>query len=191
MTLERVIEDTLRKSRERAEEIRRRAEEERRRIIEEAERRAEEIKRRKRREAEETAKRMRIQELSSARIEAKRRILKLQKEIFERCYQEGLKAISELPEERREKILRRLISEAERESARIYSNKKEEELVKKLTELEYGGNIDCVGGVIGENSNGSLRIDLRYETIFSSVFDSSIKEIKSMLFGEDEAGNKD
>ncbi|MDK2781640.1 MAG: V/A-type H+/Na+-transporting ATPase subunit [Archaeoglobi archaeon] len=184
MSLERVIEDTLKKSRERAEEIRRSAEEERKRIIEEAERRAAEIKEKKRREAEETAKRMRIQELSSARIEAKRRLLKLQKELIEKCYQEALKAISELPEERRERILERLISEAEKESERIYSNKKEEEIVRKLAKVEYGGNIDCAGGVIGENSDGSVRIDLRYETIFSSLFENSMKEIKSMLFGE-------
>jgi len=191
MTLERVIEETLKKSRERAEEIRKRAEEEKQKILEEARREAERIRDSRRREAQERAKRLRIQELSSAKIEARRRILVLQKELLEKCYEEGLRALSELPEEKRREILRKLISEAEKHGSKIYSNEQEEKIVRELTDLEYGGHLRCAGGVIVESEDGGIRVDMTYDTIFTSIFESSMKEITSILFEDYEVGNKD
>jgi V/A-type H+-transporting ATPase subunit E len=46
----------------------------------------------------------------------------------------------------------------------------------------FGGTIECVGGVVIESADGSRRIDLRFETILADIWRDSIKEVAEVLW---------
>ncbi|MCD4704024.1 MAG: hypothetical protein K8R64_07010 [Methanosarcinaceae archaeon] len=56
-------------------------------------------------------------------------------------------------------------------------------MVKKLSSLEYAGNIDCIGGVVIENEDGTIRLDYRYDVILKNVYEHSLKNTSEILFG--------
>jgi len=97
-------------------------------------------------------------------------------------YQECLNALESIPPK---KILASLLMKVKKEmpeAVSIYSNKRDEELVRSLSDLNYAGNIESIGGIIAENTDGTMRIDYRYETIASNVWNRSLKEIADKLF---------
>lgn len=132
-------------------------------------------------ETEKQIKALRIQEENSLEIETKKIRLNAEKEVLQTAFQYCLKA---LQEQSTEKILKDLLARAQRElpdAAYVSSNSHDTALVKTLTRLTYQGTIDCLGGIIVENKDHTLKLDLRYETIAAAVWDAHLKEIADQL----------
>jgi len=134
-------------------------------------------------EVEEKLEQQRQQVLSSANLEVKRIVLNKRKALLDQVYDQALEQIKELSDGKNEKYLKALIDANEKEGHRIYSNKKSEKIVKKLSSLEYGGNIDCIGGVVIENEDGTVRLDFTFDLILKSTYDKSLKSISDILNG--------
>jgi len=134
-------------------------------------------------EIEEKLEQQRQQVLSSANLEVKRIVLNKRKALLDQVYDQALEQISELPADKNEKYLKVLIEANEKDGHRIYSNKKSEKIVKKLSSLEYGGNIDCIGGIVIENKEGTIRLDYTFDLILKSTYDKSLKAISDILNG--------
>jgi V/A-type H+/Na+-transporting ATPase subunit E len=133
--------------------------------------------------AEDDIKRLRQQEISSANLEVKRTMLNARKEVLDKVYDNAIETIASLPETKQEELLKAIIDENDSNGSKIYSNKDSEELVKKLSSLEYTGNIDCIGGLIIENDNGTVRLDYTYDIIMKNVNEQSLKQTSDILFG--------
>ncbi len=152
-------------------------------ILEEARQNAKKIMGERLAKAEDDIKKIRQQELSSANLEVKRTLLNARKELLDKVYVQSVDVISNLSPEKNEEFLKVLISKYETNGTKIYSNTESEKLVKKLSSLEYAGNIDCIGGVIIENEDGTVKLDYTYDVILKSVNEQLLKKTSDTLFG--------
>ena len=132
---------------------------------------------------EDDTKKLRQQEISSANLEVKRTMLNARKEVLDKVYSQSVEIINDLPSSKNEELLKSIIDTYQGSGAKIYSNKDSEKLVKKLSSLTYAGNIDCIGGVVIENEDSTIRLDYTYDVILDSVNDKSMKQISDILFG--------
>ena len=52
-----------------------------------------------------------------------------------------------------------------------------------MTKLDLAGEIDCLGGVVIENKDGTEVLDFRYDMILKNVNEQSLKQVSNILFG--------
>ena len=183
MPLEPIIEEIIRKGHQQVAEISRSAEEEAEKIISEAKDESREILKKAREEAEKEAERLRRQEISGIKLEMKKEELLRKKEVVEKVYQLLVERVENLSEKERENLLKRMLEKYRGQDYVVYSNKRDEEIVKKISKLQYGGNVDCMGGVILESKEGDYRINLTFDNLIREVYESRMKEVYEKLFG--------
>ncbi|WP_094227830.1 V-type ATP synthase subunit E [Methanolobus psychrotolerans] len=152
-------------------------------ILDEAKQNAKRIMGERLAKAEDDIRKIRQQEISSANLEVKRTLLNARKEILEKVYIQAVETISAFSPEKNEELLKELITNYESNGTRIYSNAGSEELVKKLSSIKYAGNVNCLGGVIIENEDGTIRLDYTYDVILKSVNERLLKQTSDILFG--------
>jgi V/A-type H+-transporting ATPase subunit E len=71
--------------------------------------------------------------------------------------------------------------ESQTDSTRVFSNKNDESIVKRISRLEYGGTIRCSGGIMLENEDGTVIHDLTFDTLLKSVREQSLKQLLEIL----------
>ena len=135
-------------------------------------------------ESERLVQRMTTQETARAELESKKIVLGSQKEILDRVYETALQRLGNLPQN--ESLLRTLVSNNRTEvsAGRVYCNRKDEIFVRGLVGNNFGGTIECVGGLVIESHDGTRRVDLRFETMLREIWDDSIKDVSDTLWGE-------
>ena len=182
MGLEKVIENIQKEGKEKITSILQDAEMQAAQIIQTKQKTLDETAVKKRQELDKQIDLLKTQETSSVEIEVKKIRLNAEKDILTQTYQECLIALSSLPHE---KILSFLLKKAQQElpeAAYIYSNTRDEPIIRAQTKIPYGGTIDTLGGIIVENKERTLKIDYQYETIAELVWERSLKEIAKKLF---------
>ncbi len=182
MGLDKVIENIQKEGKEKITGILQDAEKQATQILQSKQKTIDETAEKKRQELEKQIALLKTQEESSVEIEVKKIRLNAEKDILAQTYQECLDALAMLPHE---KILSSLLKEAKKElpeAAFVYSNKRDETLIRSLTDISYGGPIETIGGIIVENKEKNLKLDYRYETIAELVWERSLKEIAKQLF---------
>ena len=152
-------------------------------IIEEARQASKEALGSRLAEVEERLEQQRQQVLSSASLEVKRIVLNRRKSLLDQVYDQALEQVKNLPAGKDEEYLKVLIEANESDGYRIFSNEKSENFVKKNSSLEYGGNINCIGGIVIENEEGTVRLDFTYDVILKIAYDRSLKSISDILNG--------
>lgn len=183
MGLETVIKDIMDASQAKVTMINAEADAEVSQILDDAKQSAKKIMGDRLAKAEDDIKRLRQQETSSANLEVKRAMLNARKEVLDKVYNNAVESIVALPAEKQEELLKAIIEQNEGNGNKIYSNKDSEELVRKLSSLEYAGNVDCIGGVVIENDDGTIRLDYTYDIILKNVNEQSLKQTSDILFG--------
>jgi V/A-type H+-transporting ATPase subunit E len=181
MGLEKVIENIQNEGKEKITAILHDAETQAAQILSTTQKTLDQTAEKKRKELEKNIELLKAQEESSVEIEVKKIRLNTEKDILNQTYQDSVASLSSLPHE---KILSSLLKKAQQElpqAAFVYSNKRDEALVRSLTNIPYGGVIDTIGGIIVENKEKTLKIDYRYETIAELVWEHSLKEIAKKL----------
>lgn len=182
MGLEKVITRIEKESDEKVKSIIRDAENQVEDIIQKAKKTIDEMSARKKQELEKQLEIFRYQEQSSIEIEAKKIRLNAKKEILDTVYQDCLTALQSLPHEKILSSLIKKVKEEMPEGMYIYSNKRDEPLVRSLSKLTYEDNIDCIGGIVLENEDRTMKLDYRYETIAMMIWDQYLGEIADKLF---------
>ncbi|MFQ6055067.1 MAG: V-type ATP synthase subunit E [Methanosarcinales archaeon] len=182
MGLETIASEILEKAKRETEKINKETEKEVSEILKKAKSSEIEIKKKKEEEVKKTIERIRKQEISSANLEVKRAILNARKEILDETLQKAREYISNLPPEKNKVLLEALIKQHNNEGTKIYSNKRDEPIVKKISNHNYAGNIKCIGGIALENDDGTVRLDYTFDTILLEVNESSMKKISDILF---------
>lgn len=183
MGLETVVKDILDVAQNEKSEINAGADAEVSRIIDEARQTAKKIMGESLSKAEDDIKKIRQQEISSSNLEVKRAILNARKEVLENVYQQVVEKIATLSPSKNEELLKTIIEKQQGNGSRIYSNRDSEDIVKRLSSLEYAGNIECIGGVVIENEDGTIRLDYTYDLLLRNVNDQSLKQLSGILFG--------
>src|SRR6266550_532865 len=170
MGLETVIEDVLARGRSEAEEIRRATAAERERILQDAHAEGAKLLAQREQEAKGAAERARIQALARAELESKKIVLSAQKELLDQVYAAVLDKLSHLAES--EGFVQSLLRAHQEEwrDGKVYCNARDADAVRAIVGKNFGGTIECVGGVVIDSADGSRRIDLRFETILADVW---------------------
>jgi len=133
--------------------------------------------------AEEDLQSLHQQVISSANLEVKRITLNKRKELLDTVYKQTIEKIKSMPASKKEELLKHILNKHEASGARVYSSKDSEQIVKKLTSLNYAGNIDSIGGVVLDNEDGTVRLDFTYDSILENVYEHSLKQISDILYG--------
>ncbi len=188
MPLDVLIEEIYKKGEEQVKKIKDEAGKEAEKIIADAKEKAEEILKKAKEDAEKEAERLKKQEVSSVNLEMKRLLLNKRKEVLEMVFGLVEEKIKSMDPETRKKLLATLIKKNASPGMVVYSNKDDEEIVKEIInevgDLSYGGNIDCIGGVILESADGEVRINLTYDEMLQQLYEQKMSEVSKILFGE-------
>ncbi len=183
MGLDAIVEEIKAKGREEANRISSETDKEVSKIIAEAQASAAKLKAVRIEAVKKEIDRMKQQELSSANLEVKKAILNARKEILDEVYLAAQDSIAKLPPEKNQKILKSIIEKNENGNSKIYTRNKDAPVVRKLTKLKPGEEIDCIGGVVIENADGTEVLDFRYDMILKNVNEQSLKQVSDILFG--------
>lgn len=182
MGLDKVIENIQNEGKEKVTSILQDAEKQATLILETKRKMIDEVALKKKQELEKQINLLKTQEESSIEIEVKKIRLNAEKDILLQTYQECLKTLPTLTHEIIISSLLKKVHAELPEAGFIYSNKRDEKIVRSQTKIPYGGTIDTLGGIIVENKEKNLKLDYRYETIAELVWDQSLKEIAKKLF---------
>jgi len=182
MGLDQVVDEILAHGRAEAEEVRRSTLAEREKILQEARAEGAKLLERREREGKEAADRLRVQALARAELESKKIVLSAQKELLDEVYAKVLDRLGRTEES--PDWLRALLqaNAAEWRNGTVYCNARDADAVRSIVGANFGGTIDCVGGVLIESADGSHRTDLRFETMLAVVWRDSIREVAEVLW---------
>ena len=193
MSLDSVTEDITEKARARAEEIRSEGESEAEEITAEAEEEAEEIRRERERDVERQIDQERDQRLSSANLEAKQQRLATRRQLLQQVRGDVEDALVDLDEDTREELTRELLDAAatefeESDTVEVSGRADDEALIESILEdyegFSYGGETDCLGGVVVESDESRVRVDNTFDSVLEDVWQESLREISADLFEE-------
>ena len=192
MSLDTVVEDIRDEARTRAEEIREEAEQQAQEIREEAEADAEEIHHQRMEEVEATIEQEREQKSSSAKLEAKQARLGARRDVLEDVHDDVEAAIADLEGDRREELTRVLLDAAAPEfedaaDVSVRGRPDDRELLEEILadyEFEYGGEYDCLGGVVVESEDSRIRVNNTFDSVLEDVWQDNLREISDRLFGQ-------
>jgi len=191
MSLDTVVEDIRDEARARAEDIREEGEARAEEIVDEAQAEADEIVAEAEEEAERQVTQEREQKLSSAKLEAKQQRLEARRDTLESVRETVESELAELGGDEREELTRALLEAAEPEfddadDVVVYARDDDEELLKEILEdydgFEYGGEYDCLGGVVVESESSRLRVNNTFDSVLEDVWEDNLREISSRLF---------
>lgn len=186
MALDKVIQAILDEGEKEAERILAEGMKEAGKLVSEAKKEAEKIIKEKSDEADNIAERLKVQETARAEIESKKLVLRAQKEALDEVYNEALKRLCVQWRMRLlENILR--LKSSEVKGGLVYSNDKDRKTAENLVGAygaRFGGVIDCLGGVVIESSDRSVINDYRLETILKNIWEDSVIEVTSLLWGK-------
>lgn len=122
-------------------------------------------------------------ELSSLNIRLHKITLAAKRSILDEFYRQLRQKAEHMDAAKRKRLLHKLIEKAKKEmpDARYaYCNAKDAPLVKDLLSVKH---IDCMGGVIVENADGTIRINYTFDLLLEQLKEAHINEIAKKLFG--------
>jgi V/A-type H+-transporting ATPase subunit E len=183
MGLENIVDEILEQARSEVAAIKAEADNEANAMINQAKTEAEKIKETHQVLADAQIERMHKQEMSSAHLEIKRANLNAKKDVLNSTIQSAKEIISSLSAEKNANLLKEILDKYGSEGTRVYSNGRDAKLVQEMTDLTFMGEIDCIGGLIIENDDGTVRLDYTFDTILDDTAEQSLKQISDILFG--------
>jgi V/A-type H+-transporting ATPase subunit E len=184
MTLENVLNEIHNKGQQDISRIIQEGQQEAEKILGEAKSKLKILEETNQKDTKDKIKQLKVQELSIAELDAKKNILNMQKELLEKLRQKTLAKLKELPQEKNQEYLTKLISRAKIEfpKGKVYCNANDQKFVKAKSKFTFGGTIDCIGGILVENEDGSINMDFRYENILDEAWKDVMKDVSKLLF---------
>lgn len=184
MGLEPLVEDILDAGRKRADSIVAEARKERERTLSEARERASAITAARLAEARRAEAQMRARELAAAELEVRRARLQMERELLQAAAEGARRRIEALSGRESEALLEALLRKVP-PGYRVYSAPRSEAFLRERLGPAYAGTISCLGGLAAESPDGSVRIDLTYDTLLSAAVERTMSEVHRLLFPEE------
>jgi V/A-type H+-transporting ATPase subunit E len=191
MSLDTVAEDIREEARARAEEIKEDGEQQAEEIVAEAETEAERLLEQREEEVERQIEREREQALSSAKLEAKQERLEARRDVLQDVREQVESELADLSGEQRETLTRELLEAAAPEfddddNVSVLGRADDEDLIETLLEdydgFTYGGEYDCLGGVVVESDTSRVRVNNTFDSLLEGVWEDNLKDISARLF---------
>ena len=183
MSMNKVVEDILHKGEEKKREIVRLGEKERDEQVLQAEKRIEENRAKGEKRTGSLITQMEQQELSSAELESKKILLAAQRRALEELKEQALAELAKYPADKRKKLYSKLVAKAKKDLGEcyVYSSKDDKALLQLPAGMAGGGVIDCIGGLVFESKDRSIRLDFRFESLLEEIWNKKLQEIYGKL----------
>ncbi|MGQ9587095.1 MAG: V-type ATP synthase subunit E family protein [Thermoplasmata archaeon] len=185
MSLNKVVDDILRRGEERKREIIRLGEKDRDEQVLLAEKKIEENRKKAEVRNRTMISQLEQQEMSSAELEAKKVLLAAQRQVMEELREQVLAELAGYPADKRRKLYSKLVARAKKElgDCYVYSNEGDKALLQLQPGMANGGVINCRGGLVFESKDRSIRLDFRFESLLDDVWNRKMQEIFGKLSG--------
>jgi V/A-type H+/Na+-transporting ATPase subunit E len=109
---------------------------------------------------------------------SKKRKLAIERDIIDEVFAKVKDELDSLSLKKRENHIRHLMEASGKEFTKVYCSKKDAAFVKKVKPIPQ----DILGGVILENAEGNVRVDITYENLLEDIRQDSISELSKILF---------
>ncbi len=185
MSLNKVVDDILRRGEERKREIVHLGEKDRDEQGLLADKKIEESQKKAEARNQALISQLEQQELSSAELESKKILLAAQRQVMEELREQVLAELARYPADKRKKLYSKLVARAKKELGEcyVYSNEDDKALLQLPSGMTDGGLINCRGGLAFESKDRSIRLDFRFESLLDDVWNRKMREIFGKLFG--------
>ena len=185
MGLEKVVEEVLSSGKRKREEILAEGDKDNQEVVQAAKEEVGSYRRKREKDNQVRIERMRAQDLQTAGLEVRRLELSMRRDLLEKVQEGARDKLRQLDRQRNEAMLRALLAGKDTPGAKVFSAAKDEAMVRSLSRLPYGGHVDCLGGVIIESADGSIREDLTYDALLTERGEELLPIIAGILFGEE------
>ena len=144
-----------------------------------------ELKEKEEKRLKEAIERLGRQEMSSAELESKKIVLAKKKEVLAEAFNSALEGLEKAPSDVKLKHYRAMVESAkkiiENPSALMSENDKftAEELGVKAVKVDSR----ISSGLILQNEDGTIEVDMQYETLLQTIWDRDVKAVSDILFG--------
>ncbi len=179
MSLEAVKEEITRKASQEAKAIQKDAEKERDAILESARKKAETIKKERAESLKEDIALLEKKADASNDLDRKKAVLTEKKLQIDETFAEALDRLEKTPKSEMKKRLNTLIDRAgeEIDVGMVFCNKRDKDMIEGKTTAK-----GIAGGVIAEDNEGMVSVDLCFETLLEEYKEKNIEDISQMLF---------
>ena len=193
MSLDNVVSDIRDEANARAEEIRQEGERRAEEIVETAETDAEELLDAREEAVERQIEQEREQAVSGAKLQAKQERLEARRDVLEDVRERAETELRDLSGEKRETLTRALLDQAAsefegEESVAVYGRADDADLLEDLVAghdgFEYGGEHDCLGGVVVDSTDSRVRVNNTFDSILDDVWEDNLKDVSGILFDQ-------
>ncbi|GGJ02445.1 ATP synthase subunit E [Halobellus salinus] len=193
MSLDNVVSDIRDEANARAEEIRQEGERRAEEIVEAAETDAEALLDAREEAVERQIEQEREQAVSGAKLQAKQERLEARRDVLEDVRERAEAELRDLSGETREALTRALLDGAAEEfdgeeAVAVYGRDDDAELLESLVAdydgVEYGGEHDCLGGVVVDSTDSRVRVNNTFDSILDDVWEDSLKDVSGILFDQ-------
>ncbi len=175
MSLKEVKKEILNNAEKEANKVLKQAEDERKKILEVVDTRVSEVKSQLDTEVKKSLEQYKVFVTAEASSIVKKQRLNMEKELISEVFTKALDNLSNLSKTERGKHVKKLLNNS-KEYSKVYCSEKDLALVKKA-EKAY-----ILGGVVLEDKNSEVRLDLSYETLMNSVKQENLTEVANILF---------
>jgi V/A-type H+-transporting ATPase subunit E len=133
----------------------------------------------------ESVERLKRQEISSAELESKKIVLAKKKEILNKAFAETLASLEAAPEKEKTAMYKKMVASAKDVIAdpKVYVPADSTATAKGLGVSEVVKTDKIASGIMLENADGTLMVDMQYKTILQTVWDREMKALYDILFG--------
>lgn len=185
MGLERVVEEILAAGEERRRKIIEEGNAERQRIVSSAKAEAENSRKERIKEAEQRTSMTKQQSLSSAELEAKKKLLKEQNTLLMQAKAEVLKSLSAMDADTKKDLLGKLCKIAAKQLSKgvIHCRKEDEKAIGVPSGFKKAADLKASGGILAESEEGDYRMDLTFEVLLDDVWGKDVQKVYEIMFG--------
>jgi len=185
MALNDVKDKILEEAQERAKQLHQEAEEEVQKLHDSVDHELQDYEKKLRVNAQRMVESSEKREIAAAEFEGKRLLLDKRKELISAVIRAAEKKLVDMSDAQRSQLLGKLLKNAQKEISvkRVFVNENDVQLLQKhATGLDVMKR-DMDGGLITENSDGTIRVDYSFDTMLTDIRQRYIREISEVLFG--------
>ncbi len=137
---------------------------------------------------ERSSQQLAIETVAAARQANQQRLLVARREQLDATWEQVVEAVSSAKFRDRSDMLKALVAEAIEAGTEDMSlrpvSKDRKALEQSAKSIDFGDDVEGIGGFVLESKDGSVVIDYRFEDRLRTAWENSLGEVSTILFGE-------
>ncbi len=133
----------------------------------------------------EAIERLKRQELSSAELESKKIVLSKKKEILAQAFDSVLNDLENAPKDVKLEQYKKMVESAKTviDKPKAFISKNDDFTAAELGVSSVEVDSRIRSGIILQSDDGTVEVDMQYQTLLQTIWDSEMKNLSDMLFG--------